>query len=698
MKTFYKLFSIGFFVLISSFLTHAQEIRMVTTYKTNPTELKQFGFKIGAPQGTYYIDYGDGTGTQSKYSSGKAIETVFYHFADMDLQEQHTIKIWGLNFTHITILSNREVQEVDLENCTDLTYFSCANNLLKKLDLGGCTQLKTLICNNNQIEKLVVPSSLTEITFSHNRIKLSDFPQKRPEIVAYNYGPMRPAYLSTDKIQGNRVDLSEMLSFEGTPSSFAWYRFNNKGNNADPKMKIDPSTYSEEEGVFTFNQIPEGSIYCVVTNSKLPRLANINDQYGIMPIIIQGENRQLEKIHASFITDKFTTEGLTFDLTLAASQNNSSTTIDWGDGVFQDVVLGTQPQTIKHHFLDAKVDKEHRISIQCENLKLLQLPELGGLLRTAPITASCPVEELIISNNRMNEIDLTSFDRCKKIEANSCYLNTLVLPGKAPLEKLSLRNNNLSDINLLSFSEIREFDISYNKIETLLLASFNHPEVINIMNNKIRYIEWPKNMESLKQLNCSHNAIPMYHLPQKRQMTSYIYAPQESFKIESELVSGSTIDLSQFTNLVGVADSPQKTTFIWLHADDESIFVAEGLHYDHVNGKFSFKFTESTRIFCTMQTQAFPDLAGGNNSYRTLPITVFPVGIEEIENARPSIISDHGNLCISSPQGANYEIYTSDGTLIHKGNLSPREEKSLSLLPGLYIVRMGAETFKASHF
>ena len=93
---------------------------------------------------------------------------------------------------------------------------------------------------------------------------------------------MRPAYLSADKIKGLTVDLTDFLKYNGTTSTFQWYRYNGKGNDADPAMLIDPQTYKEENGVFAFNQVYEEEIYCVVANKELPRLNNINDQYGIM--------------------------------------------------------------------------------------------------------------------------------------------------------------------------------------------------------------------------------------------------------------------------------------------------------------------------------------------------------------------------------------------------------------------------------
>lgn len=257
----------------------AQEIVLKTQLETNSAKSILFKLKINAPKGaTYYIDYGDGTEKTTKKGSGYN-EYTDHHFADMAKVKVHEVKVWGADFTEFMVISNQQVTEINLTDCTELTSFSCANSLLKKLDLSKCTKLKKVICNANEIDKLLIPDNVTWLDFKLNRLALADFPKKNG---MYNYGPMRPAYLANDKIKELTVDLTDFLKYNETTSTFKWYRYNGKGNNADPAMLIDPQTYKEENGVFTFNQAVEGKVYCVVANTALPRLNNINDHYGIM--------------------------------------------------------------------------------------------------------------------------------------------------------------------------------------------------------------------------------------------------------------------------------------------------------------------------------------------------------------------------------------------------------------------------------
>ena len=61
-----------------------------------------------------------------------------------------------------------------------------------------------------------------------------------------------------------------------------------------------------------------------------------------MPIKLNGKSKELEQVHAAFITDKFTTDGLPFELTLSSLKDNSRCNINWGDGVIEELVLNKE--------------------------------------------------------------------------------------------------------------------------------------------------------------------------------------------------------------------------------------------------------------------------------------------------------------------------------------------------------------------
>ena len=655
-----------------------------------------FRLKINAPKGaTYYIDYGDGTEKVTKTGSGRN-EIIDYHFADMEKVKEHGVKVWGANFTEFMVISNQKVTEISLTDCTELINFSCANSLLKKLDLSKCTKLKKVICNANQIEKLFIPDNVTWLDFKLNRLALADFPKKNG---MYTYGPMRPAYLSADKIKGLTVDLTDFLKYNGTTSTFQWYRYNGKGNDADPAMLIDPQTYKEENGVFAFNQVYEEEIYCVVANKELPRLNNINDQYGIMPIKLNGKSKELEQVHAAFITDKFTTDGLPFELTLSSLKDNSRCNINWGDGVIEELVLNKEAKIIKHNFIDAKVGKQHLVQIECANINLVKLPEVCGLIRFEAGNTDNSVKRLVLDCNRIATLDLTLFKQCEEISANSCYTNEIKLPATTTLKKLSLNGNNITQIALSEYKNMEELSLERNKLTEIDLSQLNNLTKVNIEYNKISSLKLNDDYTKLAELKCGHNAIPMYMLPEKKNMTIYMYAPQESYDIPKALINEYVVDLSRFNNLKGVTGKPQPTTYMWFIADNSSTPIIKALHYDEKDGIFSFKLPETTKMYCSIQTEAFPDLTSEAQSYHTKPITMKAVtnNVSNIEGNKDEIriYQSVNAVTVFAKSDTTIHIYNVQGEYITSSSIKANGSVTIQLPAGIYIAKVqGKKTMK----
>ena len=676
--------------------TQAQEIVLKTQLETNPVKSVLFRLKINAPKGaTYYIDYGDGTEKVTKTGSGRN-EIIDYHFADMEKVKEHGVKVWGANFTEFMVISNQKVTEISLTDCTELINFSCANSLLKKLDLSKCTKLKKVICNANQIEKLFIPDNVTWLDFKLNRLALADFPPKNG---MYTYGPMRPAYLSADKIKGLTVDLTDFLKYNGTTSTFQWYRYNGKGNDADPAMLIDPQTYKEENGVFAFNQVYEEEIYCVVANKELPRLNNINDQYGIMPIKLNGKSKELEQVHAAFITDKFTTDGLPFELTLSSLKDNSRCNINWGDGVIEELVLNKEAKIIKHNFIDAKVGKQHLVQIECANINLVKLPEVCGLIRFEAGNTDNSVKRLVLDCNRIATLDLTLFKQCEEISANSCYTNEIKLPATTTLKKLSLNGNNITQIALSEYKNMEELSLERNKLTEIDLSQLNNLTKVNIEYNKISSLKLNDNYTKLAELKCGHNAIPMYMLPEKKNMTIYMYAPQESYDIPKALINEYVVDLSRFNNLKGVTGKPQPTTYMWFIADNSSTPIIKALHYDEKDGIFSFKLPETTKMYCSIQTEAFPDLTSEAQSYHTKPITMKAVtnNVSNIEGNKDKIriYQSVNAVTVFAKSDTTIHIYNVQGEYITSSSIKANGSVTIQLPAGIYIAKVqGKKTMK----
>ncbi|WP_232220136.1 T9SS type A sorting domain-containing protein [Prevotella falsenii] len=407
----------------------------------------------------------------------------------------------------------------------------------------------------------------------------------------------------------------------------------------------------------------------------------------------------MEQVHAAFITDKFTTDGLPFELTLSSLKDNSPCNINWGDGVIEEIVLNKEAKVVKHNFIDAKVDKQHLVQIECADIDLMKLPEVCGLIRFEAGNVDSPVKRLLLDNNRIATLDLTYFKECEEISANGCYADEIKLPATATLKKLSLNGNNITQIMLSAYKNMEELSLERNKLTEIDFSRLNKLTKVNIEHNKISNLKLNADYAKLAEMKCGYNAIPMYMLPEKKNMNVYTYAPQESYDIPTELINEYTVDLSKFNNLKGVTGKPQPTTYMWLTADNSSTPIIKALHYDEKDGIFTFKLPATTKMYCSMQTEAFPDLASDTQSYRTKPITMKGVTnkVSNIEsNERQIEIYQFANaVTVSSKSDVTVHIYNVQGKQIESRKIKANGFVTIQLPAGIYIAKVqGMKTTK----
>ena len=169
------------------------------------------------------------------------------------------------------------------------------------------------------------------------------------------------------------------------------------------------------------------------------------------------------------------------------------------------------------------------VQIECVDVDLVKLSEVCGLIRFEACNADSPVKRLVLDNNRIATLDLTYFKQCEEISANGCYANEIKLPVTATLRKLSLNGNNITQIALSGYKKMEELSLERNKLTEIDLRQLNNLTKVNIEYNKISNLKLNGDYAKLSEMKCGHNAIPMYMLPEKKNMTVYMYAPQESY-------------------------------------------------------------------------------------------------------------------------------------------------------------------------
>lgn len=227
-------------------------------------------------------------------------------------------------------------------------------------------------------------------------------------------------------------------------------------------------------------------------------------------------------------------KGSPISFNLAAAQEGTKASIDWGDGVFEEYVIGptfSEPSGMvkgtnivikgdvrrfnctssKLTMLDVSKCPQLEVLMAAlnylseidlsRNTELANIELFSNSLKSLDVKACSKLQRLVVSGNFLSELDvthcpeLTYFDcarmgrlerldlaLCSKLThliASECSLTGLVLSEKAPLEELLIADNSLSELNLAPYNKLKTLNCSGNKeIEELIL---NAPELTQLL-------------------------------------------------------------------------------------------------------------------------------------------------------------------------------------------------------------------------
>ncbi|MCL2004534.1 MAG: fibronectin type III domain-containing protein [Planctomycetaceae bacterium] len=174
-----------------------------------------------------------------------------------------TLDVSGLTALTTLRLQNNQLTEINASNNPALTVIELQNNQLTEINVSNNPALTRIDLYINQLTALDVSNNtaLTALTVSNNQLTFSTL--KLPTGNAFttlNLGTQGgiPIVLEANNV----VDLSsEHGSNVGGTTTYTWHY-------ADGDTVVNPSLYTENNGVFTFIGLPQDTeIYAVMTNT-----------------------------------------------------------------------------------------------------------------------------------------------------------------------------------------------------------------------------------------------------------------------------------------------------------------------------------------------------------------------------------------------------------------------------------------------
>lgn len=177
-------------------------------------------------------------------------------------------------------LSTNDIKELDLKGMSALEALSAPSNKLKEIDLTPCPKLKKINLNLNGLEKVVGLKELTELTeldIANNTLPFSMLPPRK-NMTSYVYSQYWYD-IPSELIKDYTIDLSAEYRVQGVTdqpeqTSYKWYI----QKTITEKVEVPQTAYTEQNGVFTFNDtlFPQGSekveIFVLMTNPSFPEI------------------------------------------------------------------------------------------------------------------------------------------------------------------------------------------------------------------------------------------------------------------------------------------------------------------------------------------------------------------------------------------------------------------------------------------
>ena len=334
-----------------------------------------------------------------------------------------------------------------------------------------------------------------------------------------------------------------------------------------------------------------------------------------------------------------------------------------------------------------------------ESLDLSKNTELESL-----VCYSNPIQSLDISNNtkldnldakdlQISEIDISKCPLLKTLYLNNnSKITTLDISQNENLENLYLIGASLTEIDLSKATKLKALSVNNNKLTRLDASACTQIATLFCMGNNISELIIPENIKTT--LNCSGNRLDFSTLPVTN-AKNFIYAPQQNIELEGEIKTGTELDLSYLDNIKGIAETVQKTTFVW-KTEDGLTTLEEGVDYKVEDGTFTF-MKKQENIYCEMTTPAFPKFSD-KNVLKTSVINVEEgTSINMTGNDMIMVYSNNGKIIIDNPtDNKHISVYRLDGTMIIKLNTKERKSE-INIEKGIYLVTVNGITYKVAN-
>jgi Leucine-rich repeat (LRR) protein len=627
-----------------------------------------------------------------------------------------------LDLSHNTALKSlyavgNLLTSIDLTNNVKLENLYVKDNLITAIDVTMCPNMRYLHCMNNKITSLQVDQIAKGIYCQNNRLTMATLPATN--VSRYYYAPQSPIAITKVVKTGDAIDLSAQNNIQGVAdaakaTTYVW-------QTEDGTSLVAGQDYTEADGIFTFSTTPAQPVRCLMTSDAFPKFSGVNalaTTYVNNPTItLQSDQVDVERT-----------------LDFMVTSTNTKITIDWGDGnavETEDAVIINNPWTttkvtgtikgegvikiygpeISYFDCSSTVDGQKFSAINLTKaVELIKLYVNTNAFTAIDLSQNTKLAKLYCYSNPIADLDLTQNSALTYLNCNKIADSDIDLSGCTSLESLYCNENELATLDISHNTALKSLYATNNKLTSLDLTNNVNLENLYVKDNlltsidvsmcpKMRYLHCMNNKltamnvaQIAKGIYCQNNMLTMAALPAVNP-SRYYYAPQAAMTIAESIKAGESIDLSAQTNLRGVTDTENATTFVW-ETEDGTALVA-GEDYTVVDGVFTFTKAQATPVHCSMTSDAFPKFSGVN-AFCTSNLTVAAAtGINEATTGVTLTTANQSLQVTGVTAGSIIKVFSVNGEKV-AAQIANESTTQFTLAKGFYVVVVDTKAYKVS--
>lgn len=523
----------------------------------------------------------DGNRDISEINVSKCPELEVLRLSNTKVSE---LNLWSTPSLRTLDVDHTAISKLSLDNNKLIQDLNVSNTAIKKLDVSKLSRLRNITIDSTKIARLNLTGKIylsnvsaknTNIEFldmhdeyGYNGLKSLDLRNNlmmTPQTLNFTFAAMpshngnsRWTNVLIDGIPGAQTSNTGLI----TDDEENYYKVDVKGDNSASMTPVNLTQEKADNGTVTLTQVgTDLNTWSTVAGTVVPGYPisvsaqpaegfkyagiNVNGRLVEDTIFVVSATATVKPVFVSAIDPTITltvSKGTEQQYFLAADNDNTDITIDWGNGQPVSYTIGKGKKSIakedgtegttvtikgKVTYADFSSYPGFGVDNEISAIDITKNDSLRGLktymneISTLNVSNEPNLEDLDCSYSELDELDLTHNPKLKELSAYGNYLEELDLSQQKELVDVDLKGNSLSDINFGATENIESLTLSNNYITDIDVTGMPKLVKLNVDGNDITSLNVTNNKE-LAELSASGNKLTSLHLANNAKLTSLI--------------------------------------------------------------------------------------------------------------------------------------------------------------------------------